>query len=350
MKPTSPIVQLPLSALARAIRVLFMSDSVGVLWGVRGIGKTSLVRQSVPPGWNFYPFMLSDKEGTDIGGNPIPDHKSETVKYYMNGLLPFDKPNEKAVIFIDELDRVIDTSVHNAAQQLILDRSVNGHKLGPNVRIIAAGNGSSDTGTLPLTEAMITRLVHLYVAGDTPEALQSWMDWAKGSGIVSPALQSFAKYRSDVFASGNKSDAFEELAKPSNRGWVEADKIYQAIRKATFATEDIKLALLAGVVGKGAAIDLLDHYKVYESAPTVEEIEKDPKNVRLPDNLGVQFALGLTLANVAQQAKGNGTVDAFATYIARWPDEQARFAFTNLIDKVPRAATSKAYLTWEKSR
>src|SRR3974390_1190416 len=143
MRSTSVIEKLPLNALARAIRILFMSDSVGFIIGVRGIGKTSLVRQSVPQGWNFYPFMLSDKEGTDIGGNPIPDHKTETVKDYMNGLRPFDRPNEKAVIFIDELDRVTDVSVHNAAQQLILDRSVNGHKLGPNVRIIAAGNGSS---------------------------------------------------------------------------------------------------------------------------------------------------------------------------------------------------------------
>jgi hypothetical protein len=348
----SKLLKISLDKAARAIRVCMIANIPVALWGRRGTGKSSVARRATPDDWGFYWYMLADKDGTDLGGIPFP-HDAESgekrVRYLMTDQLPFDC-NEHCVVCFDEIDRTPDMSVQNAALQLVLDRRINGHELSPNARLIICGNGATDVGTIPLSKAAAGRMLHLYVSTDDEAALNAWLGWAKDTDC-SPALQSFAKYNQRVWTDTTDAGELEEYGTPTPRTFVMADKIYRTCKDpklVAFEVDDILLPLLAGCVGIAAATELLKWYKISENAPTIEEILRNPKAARLPTEMGVFFALGLTIARVAQNSN-NGEVDAFTAYIARWGREQAQFAFTHLLKAQPRTATSAAYIAWSKS-
>ncbi len=344
MKNTS-ICRVSLSQAARALRVCFMANQPVMIWGETGIGKSSIVRQSVPKGWKFYDVRLSDKEATDLGGVPMPNSKTGKVEYMATSLLPLDC-DEKCVVLFDEADRTSDMSVQNMMLQLVLDRSINGHKLSDNCRIVLAGNGATDIGTMPLSSAAAGRMTHLYIESRDDKALESWLSW---DSQCTGALQSFAKYRNDVWVGDAQQSALEELAERKPRNWVMADTLYRSASTATFEVADLMLPLLSGCVGKAAAIELLAWYKLSAEAPTVEEITSNPTQARLPSTLGIFFALGTTLSREAKKAQQKDA-DAMAAYIARWPEEQAAFAFTGLLSARPDIATSAVYRQWHKNR
>lgn len=351
---TSKVIKISLDKVARALRLCFFLNIPVALWGRRGVGKSSVVAQSVPTGWKLYDFRASDKEASDIGGIPFPvDSKEDKIKrieYLMTKLLPFDS-QEKCIVLLDEFDRSPDLSVQNAMLQLVLDRKVNGHDLSPNARIVIAGNGATDIGTIPLSSASAGRMLHLYIETDDDSAVKAWQNWAIESGEVSTALTSFAEFKNEVWRSAKDAGELEELGSPTPRTFVMADRVYQAARNESvkFEVSDLLLPMIAGCIGRVAALELLSWYKICEQAPTMEEIADNPTGAKLPTEDGVYCALGLTIARHAKEER-NGTVDAYATYISRWTPERARFAFTHLLREQSKAATSPAYLKWNKAQ
>lgn len=389
------MIKLPLTAVARALRLHFIADIPVALWDFVGVGKSSVVAQSVPKGWGLYDVRLSDKEASDLGGIPYPVEqqpaepkgKAKAVKmapgapqvegegnpriirkveYLMSSLLPFDS-EEKCVVLFDEFDRTPDLSVQNAALQLVLDRRINGHYLSKGARIVIAGNGNTDQGTIPLTSASANRMGHLYVDSKSDRAIEAWLEWAKGCSDVSPELQSFASYKSEVWH--GKQDPrrqLEEYGFPTPRSFVMADKLWrvsqeiqaerdrEAIKGKTgkelpgFEVADIILPTMAGCVGQSAAVEMLGWFAICKEAPKLEEIAKDPAGCRLPSQHGIMFALGVTMA---RNAKGQSTkvIDAFAQYVARWPKEQAAAGFSYLLNEESKAASSPHYLAWQQA-
>lgn len=333
-----------LEQIARAIVLAFAADIPVALWGPVGIGKSSIIAQVRDGlGWRLYDVRLSDKEPSDLGGIPMPDNGA--LRYLMPSLLPFDS-DEKAVVLFDEYDRS-ETAVQNVTLQIVLDRSVNGHKLSPNARIVIAGNGSADAGTTPLSKAAASRMVHLYVEAESQEALASYQQWAEAHGI-SAATRSFAKYRNEVWTNGRATAGeLEELAVACPRTFDMADRIIRAAEQVDFETRDILPALVAGCVGTAAAVELLAWHKLCKDAPTAEQIVTDPQHCKLPTDLGVYYALTMTLSELAKKAKPQA-VEAFASYGLRWPEEQASYLMKRLADANPRVVTGQAFVQWRK--
>lgn len=347
----SNIIKITLDMLPRILRVCFAADNPLDVTGPPAVGKSQAIAQAVPDGWGFYDFRASDKEAPDIGGIPYPTESKgkKFVEYMLTRLLPWDT-DEKCVILFDEFDRTSDLSVQNAMLQVILDRSLNGHRLSPNARIIIARNGETDTGTIPLTTASASRMCHVYIDAHSDKALSAWLQWAETS-TVSSELQSFAKYNSDVWSQAKEMAEMEDMGSPRPRTFVMADKLWQVAHKASFETRDIILPLLAGCVGAVAGRKLLGHYEVMSKAPSPEEIVRQPKTCRLPADNAIHYALGLALAKyVSQQTASHrtGTADAIADYVARWPREQAKFAFTHLAKAEPRVMTGDIYTQWQQ--
>jgi hypothetical protein len=350
------MIKIPLDRAARALRVCYFANIPVCFWGTSGIGKSEVVRQSVPKGWKFYDFRVSDKEAPDLGGIPFPiELKDGTrrVMYLMTDQLPFDS-DEQCVILFDEGDRTSDMSVQNAMLQLILDRSINGHKLSANARIVMCCNGATDAGTIPLSRAAARRLCHLYIDDKSQSAVKAWQKWAaeyeEVDGYrVSPALQSFSEYKSDIWTqSDGDAGELEEYGSKRPRTMVMADKLYRACKQVKFETQDIVFPLVQGCVGSAVAHEVLAWFKICDEAPTIEEVIASPETAKLPTELGVYFALGMTLARHAKD-KPLKTIDALVTYISRWKREQSRFAFTHLLKEEPKASTSRTYQQWEKS-
>lgn len=318
-----------------------MADVPVAIWGKPGLGKTKMVTDfAAELGWELFRFGLAEKDASDLGGLPFPDDEKRKVIYLEPPLLPFGS-DKNAIVFFDEADRA-PLEVQNASLQLWQDREVNGHRFGPNVRVVVAGNATTDVGTTPLTEAAANRACHIYIKPD----MEAWQTWA-GDNAVSVELRGFARFREEVWHGKNsKPDAkMPEMAVPSPRSWVMADRIRKAAAEVDFETEDILPALLAGCVGEGPAIEWLAYCRLYAETPPIDQIIADPKNVPVPAKPDMVYALGLALVDHA--AKHPETADAFAQYGLRWPKEPAQNFFRRLLAKQPKVITSAAYQEWD---
>ena len=225
------VTKLNLEQIARAIVLCFTADLPVAVWGPVGLGKSSIFKQvSAGLKWKLYDVRLSDKEPSDLGGIPFP--KGDKVSYLATDLLPFGT-DERCVVLFDEFDRA-GLAVQNVSLQLLLDRGVNGHKLSKNARIAIAGNGVTDVGTTPLSAAAATRMVHLYVEGSSEGALDSYLAWAEGNGISS-TMQSFARFRKDVWSANGSAEEAEQLALPTKRTFDMADRLLQVAGRVNFS-------------------------------------------------------------------------------------------------------------------
>jgi Domain of unknown function (DUF5679) len=348
---------------SRATLVAFKANIPIAWWGAPGIGKSSAIQQlqerliseDIFDGdqeCEIFDLRLSDKEPSDIGGIPFPQEIVEmedgkkrvrkVLQFLVMELLPFDS-QKKAIVLLDEFDRA-DMSVQNAALQLVLDRKVNGHKLSPNARIVLAGNNATDIGTSPLSAAAANRMCHLYIDINNEEGLKSWMTWADRSE-VSPLLQGFAGYQTATFAGGKKdSNKIEELAYPTPRSFVYADKLVLSAMDMPFDCEDIVPALIAGCVGRAAAAQFLGFREIYQKLPTPEQIIAEPETVALPKNPSIFFAHKKQLVLMARE---DPTVaEAVAKYALRWPKEAAADLFRMLIEACPKVEKTVAYKKW----
>lgn len=391
---------LNLEQAGRAMLLAFFCDIPLVFWGGTGIGKTSKVRQitlklKCPTDsmtqkkgdpYKLYDLRLSDKERSDLGGVPVPigiemphDIKGESpaqtkarvrpyVEYLMaRSILPVDT-DEYCVLFIDEVDRTDDPGVKNAIQQWILDRACNGHYLSVNCRIVLAGNGTSDIDTSEMSKAANGRMIHIYIENETIGALESWQEWAAESVAIdvndpdagvqtraSDMLRAFAQANHQIWINHQvkqgevpKPTIYMENAEVSNRTWIYADSIIRATDRVGFKTADILKPLVAGCVGLGAAIELLEYRKVFDHTPTIQAILADPEKVMVPDRPDILYMLTFSLTD--QATRDRATAEAVATYGNRWPEEPAAFLFRRLLDKQPSVATTPPFLKWSGKR
>ena len=83
------------------------------------------------------------------------------------------------LLFLDEFNAG-SKQTESAAYKLILDRAVYLHKLHPNVRIVAAGNLSTDRAIVNVqSTATTSRLTHYRLIVDH----KVWVDWANANDI-----------------------------------------------------------------------------------------------------------------------------------------------------------------------
>lgn len=349
-----------LEQASRIILTAFEADIPVALWGPPGVGKSSVIAQvtkklvhkdektgkEVP--YKLYDVRLSDKEPSDLGGIPFPS--DGRVRFLMNDLLPWDT-DEYSVVLFDEYDRA-DLSVQNPTLQIILDRTINGHRLSKNARVILAGNGTTDTGTSPLSRAAANRMCHIYIETGSPQALDSWDKWASENG-TSDALRGFAKFKQSTWSGQSVSETgkikkpeIEEIAYPTPRSFDFADRLLVATESVPFKVSDIIKPMVAGCVGVGPATEFLNFRDTFDKAPSPEEIVKNPKKVRVPKEPDVLAALTVQLCDYAKRNKE--FAEAIAEYGLRWAEEPGAYLFKRLADAVPNVIKTKPYQEWMK--
>jgi hypothetical protein len=291
----------PMSVLKQAIAVCWTNELnlVPVIWGPAGWTKSATINSLCDDlSRHMFDFRLSDKEASDLGGIPCPTDKEfqgavhKVLEYLANARLPWAElygDDYPCVLFLDEIDRS-NIAVLNVALQLLLDRGVNGRFLSKSCRVVAAGNGSSDTGTTSLTTAANARLVHFYVDTKGPEALTHWIDWAGREGI-DPALVGFARFRPEVF-SGPTHD-YTEVQRPNPRVFTWAAKAVSLLDSLSFGP-DVTEAIVFGLIGQAAGLEYLAYRTTLLDCPTFDQVVRDPDTAKLPpeEQVGVLYALG----------------------------------------------------------
>jgi hypothetical protein len=216
-----------------------------MLWGTRGVGKSSIVRQvadhfDVP----LVDLRLTTIEPVDIRGAIYADDDLAKTVWFPPEFLPSpDQPN--GILFLDELTAA-DQRLQISAYSLILDRRVGHYHLPDGWQVVAAGNASfhgavcHDMGT-----ALADRMFHFNVQTviDAFLAHAMAMDFA-------PEIMAYLKVRPDKLDDTQSQLANDHLIGASPRGWEDISNVLKS-----GLSESAKRIFVQGRIGAANAAE-----------------------------------------------------------------------------------------------
>ncbi|WP_234120567.1 AAA family ATPase [Clostridium hydrogenum] len=333
-----------------SIKLVIKSNSVPLLVGESGIGKTALVNLFAEKE-NYYCVNIDGnllKEG-EIGGLPsvekytVNDNgkKIEKIATVYAAYFKFveidrvltENPNQKILLFIDEINRC-EHSVQQEIMNVILNREINGYKLQDNVTVIAAMNPSNKYDEFEDTEYQVSdmdpaqedRFVWIYMESDVNNWIKWGMERVNGQTRIHEDIINFIASFPEYLHTPNS----KESIKATPRSWVRVSDIYREFLKEK---ENISLNILYNVVkgNVGAAIsqDFLNYIEenknpiikpeeIFKNDYITEELENRLKNEshsRL--YLTARNAL-FYLSNLTQRKK---EVNIFSKFLNCYPND-----------------------------
>ncbi|MDP2870473.1 AAA family ATPase [Methyloversatilis sp.] len=194
-----------------------------MLWGSRGVGKSSVVRQvaahyAVP----LVDLRLTTIEPVDIRGAIYADEVQGKTVWFPPEFLPAaDAPD--GILFLDELTAA-DQRLQISAYSLILDRRVGNYRLPDGWQVIAAGNASfhgavcHDMGT-----ALADRMFHFNVQ----TVIDAFLSHALAMGFA-PEVMAYLKVRPDKLDDTQAQLANDYLIGASPRGWEDISNVLKS--------------------------------------------------------------------------------------------------------------------------
>lgn len=314
---TNPISPADALNILKAISLMPNPPSV-MLHGAPGIGKSEIVAQLAK--WRaeqaglsivrsstdlkdgtmlFSDIRLTTIEAQDLRGLPYPNRNEGTVTYLRPSFLPpmDDLPH---VVFTDELTAA-EQRLQASAYQLLLDRRVGDHALGPNVMVIAAGN-SAEHGAISneMGTAIADRLIHLNVIA-TPEA---WINWAKDNDIA-PEVIAFIQTRPDFLDMCEKRVKNNMTIAASPRGWARVSKVLKAFKASGQPAAALEHTV-SGIVGQEAAGEfflVLEEMKEAVDVQRLMDMDDKERRKNLPKKLTSLYGLTYALLPMIRDAK-----------------------------------------------
>jgi hypothetical protein len=194
-----------------------------MLWGPRGVGKSSIVQQVaahfVVP---LVDLRLTTIEPVDLRGAIYADDVQQRTVWFPPEFLP--GPEQPAgILFLDELTAA-DQRLQISAYSLILDRRVGHYRLPDGWQVVAAGNASfhgavsHDMGT-----ALADRMFHFNVQA----VIEAFVAYALAHGLA-PEVMAFLQVRPDKLDDTQAQLAGDHLAGASPRGWEDVSRVLQS--------------------------------------------------------------------------------------------------------------------------
>ncbi|MFK7886370.1 MAG: ATPase [Gammaproteobacteria bacterium] len=194
-----------------------------MLWGTRGIGKSSVVRQVADAaGVTLIDLRLTTIEPVDLRGAIYADDEREQTVWFPPEFLPSD-PASSGILFLDELTAA-DQRLQISAYSLILDRRVGNYCLPDGWMVVAAGNASFhgavsyDMGT-----ALADRMFHFNIE----PTVEAFLDYALERDFA-PEVLAYLKVRADRLDDTEAQIAADHLVGASPRGWEDVSEVLQA--------------------------------------------------------------------------------------------------------------------------
>lgn len=296
--------------LLRDLRRCMYAKLVPIVRSSPAIGKSEIIR-ALAAEMNLYvlDFRLAQADITDLNGFPRINEEGFAE------FVPFDSfpvegmnPPEGYVgwlIFFDELTAA-PKQIQAAAYKIILERLVGNKKLHTNVKMIAAGNLTTDNAVAhEMSTALQSRLVHLELG----VSKNDWLQWAINQKIDSRIL-GFIEFKPDLLYTFKPDHDDYTYASP--RTWYFTHRL---IHGEPVGMKD--LGILAGTISKGVAQEFITFTEIYDQLPTIGEILANPETCKIPQEVSVKYAMGTFLAdhfNATDAAK-------LITYMERMPPE-----------------------------
>lgn len=337
-------MEITLHNAAAAVKDIMQANLVANLIGSPGIGKSDIVRQ-VAEEFNYkvIDFRLAQADPTDLSGFPTLNadrsrcHYAPPITFPLAGdELPIKTPailNEEGVIlqkatyykgwllFLDELTSA-PQMVQAAAYKVILDRQVGEHDLHPNVRIVAAGNKSTDKA---IVQRMSTALQSRVVTLETVINMEEWLEWAEHNGIDKRII-AYIQFKPEMLHKFNANH--QDLTFPCPRTWEFASNLMKLWGVITLQN----LIVLAGTISKGAASEIIAFCQVYSSLPTLEKLVNDPLNTPIDFN---KKDLLFAICSLIGQSFNEDNSEALVLVMDRLPIEFRVVACQNILRRDP---------------
>ena len=184
--PNNTYTALPFSAISTAVKYSILSNTVPIILGMPGIGKSSMLREleDILDSKTFTLQINQIADRTDlIGQRNVEEtytHPDGTVEkrvklaffphYIIQNSIDFalENPDKLSILFMDEINRT-SSDVTSATLSVITERTIGGQTLPPNLRIVAAGN--DDGNVVALDTASRTRFRFLKAHPDAETIL-----------------------------------------------------------------------------------------------------------------------------------------------------------------------------------
>lgn len=296
----------PTEDLAAALGVAIATNTPVLLWGAPGMGKsTTVLAAARAAGLAVETVIAALQEPVDFNGLPIVQGDG-TVRYAEPAWARRLATAPAALLFLDEIG-LASPAVQNALLRVVLDRQVGELALGPNVAIVAAANPADQiAGAFDLSPALANRFCHLdweldvdtVVAGFcgswpvvSVDAVPAW--WQEITPAWLARIGAFLDRRRDLV---NLPPEGDEVPRgwPSARSWERVGTVLAACEAAGVA-DATRRVLVSGLVGEGAAIELLTWLDQVD-LPDPRMVLADPAHADLPSR---SDALSAVLAGIA---------------------------------------------------
>ena len=194
-----------------------------MLWGTRGVGKSSIVRQvAAQYGVPLVDLRLTTIEPVDIRGAIYADDVLAKTVWFPPEFLPTaDQP--AGILFLDELTAA-DQRLQVSAYSLILDRRVGNYQLPEGWLVVAAGNASfHDAISHDMGTALADRMFHFNVQA----VIDAFLSHAVAMDFA-PEVMAYLKVRPDKLDDTQAQLANDHLIGASPRGWEDVSNVLKS--------------------------------------------------------------------------------------------------------------------------
>ena len=236
-----------------------------MLWGTRGVGKSSIVRQVAAQfGVPLVDLRLTTIEPVDLRGAIFADDTQARTVWFPPEFLPSAEQPE-GILFLDELTAA-DQRLQISAYSLILDRRVGHYQLPEGWQVVAAGNASfhgavsHDMGT-----ALADRLFHLHVQS----SIEAFQAYALDQSFA-PEVIAFLRVRPDKLDDTAAQLAGDHLVGASPRGWEDVSHVLQAAGQGL--SEAAMRVFVQGRIGAANAAEFFGVLRELQSGADVLQL------------------------------------------------------------------------------
>lgn len=305
--------------LEKAIAFAIENKFPVLVEGSPGVGKSAIIEQCCArAGADLVITHPVVSDPTDYKGLPFPAKKKldngeeiDVAKFLPYGeLLKCINAKRPMVYFLDDLGQS-PASVQAAVMQLVLARRINGHKVSDHVVFMAATNGRGDRAAVQgILEPVKSRFIILSL---TPN-VDDWIEWASGPGDMPPMLIAFIEWRKQEGANMlfNFKPTSDIINSPSPRTVATVGSIVNS-----GCPQSIMHDMIKGAAGEAFAVEYMGFASVFESLPSIRDIEANPLKVNVPEGSSLRYAITAALASGTTEKNFKYVYE----YIRRMPKE-----------------------------
>lgn len=248
---------------------------------------------------------------------------------------------DRGLLFLDEYGQG-ESDVKRASAELLLNHRIGPWALGRGWGVIAASNRSTDrSGVTKGFDFVINRRMQFEITPD----VNAWTEWAISKEVM-PLTIAFANQNPNIVFEGKVPDQQGPWCTP--RSLVMADKFLQRNAQqnggAVPFQSPIITEALQGIVGAGAAAQLVAFCRLESELPKFEDIIAAPGKVKVPNKPDAQMLSCHSLAHRVDEK----TIAPVIEYVERMPKEFAVTFAHVACKRKPMLVNTGAVQKWAK--